>query len=345
MTENENCKTREEIREAAIDWYVQLQDGDLSTSDLERFEIWLYEFEEHQTEFDRVCDSMEQMAELDLETANALLPSQAERPSFHSRTLHVFETMMAPQFAKPALISLFAVFLAVGFIVQFKPVDGIPYETARGEQKAVTLTDGSVVHLNTSTYLLADFSPEERRIVLQEGEAYFEVAKDEGRPFIVQVPDRLVQAVGTAFNIQLDEESATITVAEGVIQILETDGSPQDLQPSKSIPVLHVGQQIVVGNDLEAEHIRRAKPEIVSAWVNGQIIFQDEPLGEVVEEFSRYSRHWFIFWDSSVKEMRVSGTFNPNDIESLNAALEVALPLEATTLASSVTMLSQKSQD
>lgn len=342
VTTDKSRNPPDNVQAKAIDWYVKLQSKGLSARKMNKFESWLTEHPKHQIAFDKVCETMDRMSAIDVAMADSLMPAQSHRPSILERVESLLGPLIEPHIARPVLASLAAILIVLALVAPRQFVDGTLYETARGELETISLADGSIVHLNTATRLIARFNEEERRIILSKGEAYFEVGRDENRPFIVQLPDGAVRAVGTAFNIHLKDKIATVTVAEGIVQILDVIEQDGGGDSGKKIPELHIGEQILLGDDVEDRQILHADIEIVSAWMTGKIIFKDEKLGDVIDEFTRYSNHWFIFWDPSVKEMRVSGTFNPNDIDSLNAALEIALDVKITTIADSVTLLSLK---
>ena len=92
--------------------------------------------------------------------------------------------------------------------------------TQVGEVRRLTLDDGSALALNTSSVLQVKFAADERRIVLRQGEASFQVAHDEDRPFVVQAGDVSVRAVGTAFSVRMRQQELEVVVTEGVVEVL-----------------------------------------------------------------------------------------------------------------------------
>jgi len=113
----------------------------------------------------------------------------------------------------PLVAGLATLLLAV--VVGFQVVKDPVYETAVGEQRAILLSDGSRLTLNTNTRLAVDYGEKLRRIRLVHGEAMFEVAKNPHRPFIVQTETEQVRALGTTFIVRNDAERVDVTLIEG----------------------------------------------------------------------------------------------------------------------------------
>lgn len=177
--------------------------------------------------------------------------------------------------------------------------------TPKGRTHRVELSDGSVVYMNAASSLHYPivFGSEERRVEL-EGEAYFEVAKDAKRPFIVVAPDVTTQVLGTSFNINTyaDEPSARVTLLEGSVKV---DNS------SKSV-TLKPGQQASVAHRAAAGiPVLAADVEQVMAWKNGLFKFQGTPMEAMMRQIAR----WYdveVVIEGDIKNDPVSGTMNRN---------------------------------
>jgi len=92
------------------------------------------------------------------------------------------------------------------------------YETAVGGQRTIALPDGSELRLNTDTAVSVGFGAGERRVTLERGEAFFQVAKDAARPFVVAAGRTEARVLGTAFVVRLREEESEVLVAEGHVK-------------------------------------------------------------------------------------------------------------------------------
>ena len=215
--------------------------------------------------------------------------------------------------------------------------------TRIGEQRTIELDDGSVIMLNTAGQLVVDYSEQVRRILLERGEAYFEVAEDSKRPFAVDLGVGSVTAVGTAFNIRKDPEQFQVAVIEGVVLLhVLTD------EESSSPPSIPVDDQVVVVStlephrveagwvaefDLSSNRLRVFRPEYVERyqeWRRGMLSFYPEPLHQVVHELNRYSRKRILIEDPSVMGLSVYTTVRIDEIDFALDGLEQLLPIKVT---------------
>ena len=221
--------------------------------------------------------------------------------------------------------------------------DGHPqtYFTRVGEQQTIELDDGSVVTLNTGGQLAVDYTGHARRIVLERGEAYFEVAEDPQRPFSVDVGGRSVTPMGTAFNIRRLPEGCQIAVIKGAVALHEWAEEPSpSLAPVSadsdtvviSQPTQHrIDEGWVVEFDENRNELKAFRPESMDRyqqWRSGMLSFYREPLVQVVRELNRYSRTRILIEDASVMELSVYTIINVKEIDAALNGLEQLLPIE-----------------
>ena len=215
------------------------------------------------------------------------------------------------------------------------------YFTRIGEQQTIELDDGSVVTLNTAGQLVVDYSDEVRRILLERGEAYFEVAEDIKRPFTVDLGVRSVTAVGTAFNIRKHPEHYQVAVIEGAVAFHEVTEEVS----SSQLPVSADGQAVLISEpsqhrveagwvaefDVSRDRLKAFRPESMEryeSWRSGMLSFDREPLYLVVQELNRYSRKKILIEDASVMDLSVYTAVSVDEIDSALAGLEKLLPIE-----------------
>jgi transmembrane sensor len=208
------------------------------------------------------------------------------------------------------------------------PPNAVRYHTAKGEQQQVTLADGSLVMLNTASEIIAQFSENERVVVLDHGEAWFEVRHDERRPFRVQVANGTVHDIGTQFIVNKSPEKVLVSVLEGIVEVhvLAARESPMAARPA----VLHHDEQVWYGTDGRLSSIGSFNRSAVGAWREGKLIFQAQPLEQVLTEIARYRPEEIRLLDPGLKSTPVSGVFNIRDVRSFIQALQDALPVKAT---------------
>lgn len=217
------------------------------------------------------------------------------------------------------------------------------YETTVGERLTANLIDGSVVTLNTQTRLELRFSAGERRVLLLQGEATFEVAHDADRPFRVDAGDRIFQALGTVFNVERGKQGTVeLTVTEGRVLMfspepVDPSGAPRlatGPTPAASPPGMTVdaGQSALIENGVQ--RIRAySLPEVERqlAWKNGMLIFRGERLASALAEVERYTPVSFVV-PPELDDIRVGGYFRTGDVDGVLLALEESFGIESRKL-------------
>jgi len=195
------------------------------------------------------------------------------------------------------------------------------YATAVGEQREVALADGSSLSMNTGSLVeVQALDGDARELHLLRGEAHFTVAHDASRPFRVRVGGRLVEAVGTAFDIRLHDA--------GHVEVLVTDGRVK-LTTRDVISHADRGDAVTMAND-GALRVNRLDQQALSerlAWRDGMIAFTGQPLSQALEEFSRYTPARFVVSDAATRMRPVGGTVPAGDVQSLLDALRTNLGL------------------
>jgi len=200
------------------------------------------------------------------------------------------------------------------------------FETAIGEHSTILLPDGSELTLNTNSRVRAEFSERGRRLRLERGEVYVKVARDEARPLAVWAGDRIVRAIGTAFNVEIkSDQRVEVIVAEGKVMIGISDGDSEDSEAAWleriGTPVV-AGQRVLMGpEDPKIERIDAEEIDVKLSWRDGNLVFRGEPLAAALGEIGRYTRVEFIIRDEELKSIRVAGLFKAGDVDGLLATL------------------------
>lgn len=199
-----------------------------------------------------------------------------------------------------------------------RPVERI--DTAVGEIRRVPLADGSLAAVNTQTRLEVRIRPKIRRIGLDQGEAWFEVAKDRSRPFVVEAGDVRVQAVGTAFSVRRTQKGATVQVTEGVVEVWSVDDK-------SNIRRIAAGARTFISDDTGPVSPVEAGEDIDRSlsWRSGQLIFDGETLGQAAEEFNRYNDVQVRIADPALADERFVGRFRTNEPDAFAHAAATIL--------------------
>lgn len=218
--------------------------------------------------------------------------------------------------------------LALGITLSLRP-DRAPaeeHQTQVGGMDLVALEDGSRVTLSTDSRMRVMLSATERRIVLDKGEAFFDVAKDPSRPFVVVAGDRRVVAVGTQFSVRRDDNDVRVVVTEGRVRLANEEGGVKT-QPLQ----LDAGAvaRVTSGGVMVREQAVKEAEQLLS-WRSGFLMFRDTALAEAVAEFNRYNPRKIVIADSAIADIRIGGSFRVDNIDAFLWLLENGFPVRAT---------------
>lgn len=197
------------------------------------------------------------------------------------------------------------------------------YATAVGEQRSLTLDDGSRVLLDTDSSLAVRYSRRQRELLMERGQAQFTVVSQRQRPFVVKAGTGTVHAVGTRFQVRRGEEMIQVTLLEGVVEVRDA----ADANGKARVTRLAPGEQMDFGGQLWRK--RSIDLDVANGWTQGQLVFRRRPLQEVVDEMNRYSAVKIRLGDPSLQTLQISGQFYGKDQASLIQALELGWSLHA----------------
>lgn len=210
-------------------------------------------------------------------------------------------------------------------------------ETGVGEQRYLTLEDGSRVTLNTATRIVVHFDEAQRGVELDYGEALFEVAKNPSRPFVVIADNKRVRALGTSFLVRRESSAVAVTLVEGNVSV--STGSTSEPPPTAASETheqnrsaeagaltMSPGQRLTF-SDGAAPTLDRPQIENVTAWQRGQVIFDHTPLPHAIREMNRYSAMVIELGDTNLATLAVTGVFRVGDTEDFARAVAEAYGL------------------
>jgi transmembrane sensor len=200
---------------------------------------------------------------------------------------------------------------------------GITYRTQLGEIRRVPLADGSTATINTGSEVQVVLADRRRTVTIAQGEAWFRVAKDATRPFVVEAGPVVVQAVGTAFSVRRRDHGADVVVTEGVVEVwtAQADGYRTSLS---------AGQSAFVG-DNAAVRINKEEPSAVDrtlAWRTGAIDIGGQTLAAAIGEFNRYNRRKLELADQRLAGEQIDGLFHTDDPEGFARAIRASFNVE-----------------
>jgi len=215
--------------------------------------------------------------------------------------------------------------------------------TVAGQRSLLFLPDGSRVTLNSASTVRANYSLKERTVTLVKGQAYFEVAKDPARPFVVTAGSRKVVAVGTAFDVRLEGRRLEVTLVKGKVRVVAPPASGAPSSAPATIN-LEAGSALQVRPD-RADRVEQVDTVSATRWRTGRVgslIFDEERLGTVVAELNRHSPDQIVIADPALSERRVSGVFASGAARAASDALEAYGLVRATETSPGVIVLSDR---
>lgn len=183
------------------------------------------------------------------------------------------------------------------------------YATATGESRSLLLDDGSRLQLNTDSAVQVELLANQRRVRLLRGEAWFEVNRDPGRPFVVSAGEGWVRVVGTRFSVAQVGGQTRVKVAEGKVEVSAGEGAAVLLVPGQAVEY--------ASGTLAASHAFEAGSAF--AWRQRQLVFSQQSLAEVVAELNRYWPGQTVLLGDALRNRKVSGVF---DIDKPHAVLK-----------------------
>lgn len=334
-----------EIEAAAAAWFAKREAEGWTPQQQSELAAWLEQSTAHRIAFLRICEAWKRFGELDSLTtdrAPGAIPDRGtwvwhsppqetqwigERPNSHKglapdalRTVAVAPRAWFHRMGRSAAAAMALVVLAaVGLTFWYVSHQGTSYRTEVGQTRSVPLEDGSRVTLDTGSRIEAAVRANERRIDLIHGDAYFEVAKDPMRPFVVSVDRARVVAAGTQFYVERDDDGLIVLVTEGKIRLELPTGSPQEVAAGSEARVNATELRISHPTDMEVEEML--------GWRNGYLLFRDTSLVEAVARFNRYTPKKMLIEDPSIAGIRIGGHFRLDDVQGFLWLLKSGFPI------------------
>ncbi len=221
------------------------------------------------------------------------------------------------------------------------------YASGTGETRVISLADNSRVSLDAQSRIAVDYSPQQRRVKLLEGQAYFDVAVDATRPFDVQAGGKTIAALGTAFNVELMDDRMLVTLTEGRVAVSNAAdrnsdtarSNPQD--NSSKVYNLEPGQQLIAWHNGMVNVQEKVDLNKITAWRQGKLIFDGDDLALAIIRMNRHSHIKIVIPDGAPgsevllksgqqdSEYAVSGIFDAGDTMAFVQAVEYYFPIKA----------------
>jgi transmembrane sensor len=362
-----------QIERAAAAWLARRDRESWSSADEARLEAWLSVSTAHRIAFIRLEEIWRQTGRLKALAAGLTdsappASGQWSRSPFFRHTMRIAEPAgaaprraaegatpgsrsdlvadippgiirraMAPAHRMVLRVVVTGVFLAAAVGIGLMQLrHGSSYQTAIGGIEAVPMHDGSRVTLNTDSGIRVEVNKTERRIELEKGEAFFEVAKDPSRPFVVHAGRERIVAVGTKFSVRRDGDNARVRVivTEGRVRVEHADSHQR--YPTALVSAGEVALVGEAGVLIEDRSLRNAEDHLSWRW--GFLTFHERPLADAVAEFNRYNTRKIVIADPTLAAIRIGGSFRSTNAEAFVRLLADAFPIRVDEGASRTTL-------
>ena len=319
-----------QIYAEVTEWIVKNRAGPMDLQDKRRFDEWLRESPQHVRAYLEMCGLWEDLACLDPRwnpAAEELIArARAEdnvlelsTPADHSlpaRSVASFVLTIVSSMRRRSGYALCAAVLVLAAGVWLYDQRNT-FSTGIGEQQSIVLNDGSTIDLNAHSRVRVRYSATQRNIDLLDGQAFFHVAKNANRPFLVHSDATLVRAVGTQFDVYKRSTSTVVTVIEGRIAVAFDAKAPPLAQMTAqeamgSARYVDAGEQLVV----TASSMTIPKPANIvaaTAWKSRNLVFDAASLTDVAVEFNRYNKRQLVILSPQLQNLHVSGVFSSAD--------------------------------
>jgi transmembrane sensor len=298
------------IEEQAAQWLMRRGEPDWSSSDQDALDAWLDHSMAHKAAFWRIEHGWAAADRL-----AAIGADDNSRSGWRWRN--------AAWFALAA-----SLLLAIGLVTipwsssADSSAQPQRYASRTGERRAIQLADGSRVELNTRTRLRAAVTRAGREIWLDDGEAYFAVAHDADRPFVVHAGPRTITVLGTKFSVRLSGRRVQVAVSEGRVRIDQADSAGRSTTITRGDMAVAEGPSLLVAQN----SIQRVEDNL--SWRRGMLVFAQSSLGEAAAEFNRYNQRQIRITDPEAARIRIGGSFQADNVDAFGRLLRDAYGLD-----------------
>ncbi len=343
--------------EQAAEWYWQIREADVPVEAIGQWQAWLHASPGNRAAFAEIEETLRQVdgvqdppwpseAELTADTYDGSMTVAEWRAGERSRRRPALRSREWTWGIAASILVTVATAAMLGQLAPWgnapTPPDSAIYETQAAEHRDVHLPDGSTVTLGGKSVISTAYTSDRRLVVLKAGAAFFDVAKDATRPFIVEAGGRRIVAVGTAFNVTRQVDRVVVTVTEGVVTV----------SPDADEHATAIGKQAAGAGDpavarLEAGHqlaydeqavtlVTVADPADALAWREGRLKYRGESLRYVVDDVNRYAERPIVLADAAAGDISFTGTVFEQRINAWVQGLEQAFPLQVEETGSTV---------
>lgn len=314
--ENSDRKTREE----ALAWFSKINSGNATGAEHQEHRDWLAQHIRNRQEYEKLDGVWSDLANItDFRQEQDIYP--AHTPKNKTVQMGAFAMSRRGFMAGSAMAASAAGIAVVNGVPDFLISD---FATGIGERRDITLNDGTSATLDADTAIDVRYTDGERRLVLLRGRAFFDVASDIGRPFIVEAAGGTATALGTRFTVHQWDNTVTISVEESAVAVSSPSSNSDDT-------AIQAGQY--VSYDRNGLHqVGKVDGVTDAAWRHGKLMFEDKPLRQVISDVNRYRSGIIYITDKRLVDLRVTGIFDTANPDVVIDTIQGSLPVQAVKI-------------
>jgi transmembrane sensor len=338
---------------AARHWFVRLLDDEVTSDEIAQWQSWLAADPAHAEAFEKVSAAWNLGGAA---TTDNLLPSAAERAAdSYDGNVSVAQwraprAVRGTQWRAPLRLAASIAIVALVFAgwrmqtpASIQAADLLA--TQRAEHRSADLADGSRLQLGALTGVQVQLTDTERTVRLPRGQAFFTVAPDKQRPFVVHTPLGTVTAVGTEFDVDVGPDLLSVTVTEGTVVLDPRRGSwwARMLHGAVDPVRITANQRLLV--DLAGASPAYVVQSVGAAipWQSRRLEYRNEPLRAVVADINRYAEHPVVVRDAELNRLGYTGTVQLGAIDQWLQGLPLAFPIQLVRGEDGLVLLARKS--
>jgi transmembrane sensor len=255
-----------------------------------------------------------------------ILPGTSAAPllNIFSGWQHAWKKMSAA--AAMIVLVILSISVFMDMWPQHSQITVRPFHTAIGETREVVLKDGSLMKLNTNSMATTQFSRDQRLVELSDGEAFFDVVRDENRPFLVRALGGEVRVLGTAFNVRNRCGKVIVEVARGRVMVRKLGTRENNI---KAQAIVSADQWVSYRKWEGPGKVQTGHLKCVLAWQEKKLVFHSEPLADVLKQIEDYYPVRIKLAHSGPARELMTGTFDNRSLEEILGSIQIAFNLKA----------------
>lgn len=317
--------TNDKLRDEATSWFVLMRADDISAQRSADFVTWISQSPGHQAAYAEIGGFWDGLSLLENTDGQDRVTSLAD----HRQAKNAARSIPARKIWSPGRIAAAIAFLALG-IATWRYGDIFLMEshsTKIGELADVILDDGSHLVLNTNSKIRVDLQADKRIVYLKQGEVFFEVARDESRPFFIETKGGLVRVLGTKFNIRQRGATSDVTVQEGAVAVEDYGHLNEAVMTPDA--TLAPDQKFTLGDDSVENIAFPADSTAALAWRDRKLIYNGESFKMLVQDINRYFDAQIRIGDPALDNIQVVAILKVEDQAATLKALEATFHVTA----------------